>query len=55
MALPWLALTILFVGVYARVLHVAILEAMHSDYRRTARAKGISERRGSSATRSATP
>jgi peptide/nickel transport system permease protein len=45
MALPWLALTILFVGVYSRVLQVAILEAMHSDYVRTARAKGISERR----------
>jgi peptide/nickel transport system permease protein len=45
MALPWIALTILFVGVYARVLQVAILEAMHSDYVRTARAKGISERR----------
>jgi peptide/nickel transport system permease protein len=45
MALPWLALTILFVGVYARVLQVAILEAMHSDYVRTARAKGLSERR----------
>jgi len=45
LTLPWLALTILFVGVYARVLHVAILEAMHSDYVRTARAKGISERR----------
>jgi peptide/nickel transport system permease protein len=45
MALPWIALTILFVGVYARVLQVAILEALHSDYVRTARAKGISERR----------
>jgi peptide/nickel transport system permease protein len=45
MALPWIALTILFVGVYARVLQVAILEAMHSDYVRTARAKGVSERR----------
>ena len=45
MALPWIALTILFVGVYSRVLQVAILEAMHSDYVRTARAKGISERR----------
>jgi peptide/nickel transport system permease protein len=45
MALPWLALTILFVGVYARVLQVSILEAMHSDYVRTARAKGVSERR----------
>jgi peptide/nickel transport system permease protein len=45
MALPWIALTILFVGVYARVLQVAIVDAMHSDYVRTARAKGISERR----------
>jgi peptide/nickel transport system permease protein len=45
MALPWFALTILFVGVYARVLQVAIVDAMHSDYVRTARAKGISERR----------
>ena len=45
MALPWLCLTILFVGVYSRVLQVAILDAMHSDYVRTARAKGISERR----------
>jgi peptide/nickel transport system permease protein len=44
MALPWLALTILFVGVYARVLQVAILEALHTDYVRTARAKGVSER-----------
>jgi peptide/nickel transport system permease protein len=40
----WLALTILFVGVYARVLQVAILEALHTDYVRTARAKGVSER-----------
>jgi peptide/nickel transport system permease protein len=45
MALPWICLTILFVGVYARVLQVAILEALHTDYVRTARAKGISERR----------
>lgn len=45
MTLPWLCLTILFVGVYSRVLQVAILDAMHSDYVRTARAKGLSERR----------
>jgi peptide/nickel transport system permease protein len=45
MVLPWTALAILFVGVYARVLHVSILEAMSSDYVRTARAKGVSERR----------
>jgi peptide/nickel transport system permease protein len=45
LALPWLTLTILFVGVYSRVLQVSILETMHADYVRTARAKGLSERR----------
>jgi peptide/nickel transport system permease protein len=45
MILPWTALAILFAGVYARVLHVNILEAMNADYARTARAKGLSERR----------
>jgi peptide/nickel transport system permease protein len=45
MILPWTALAILFAGVYARVLHVSILETMHDDYVRTARAKGLSERR----------
>ena len=45
MLLPWTALAILFVGVYARVLHVSILEALNEDYVRTARAKGVSERR----------
>ena len=45
MVLPWTALAILFVGVYARVLQVSILETMSADYVRTARAKGISERR----------
>ena len=45
MVLPWTALAILFTGVYARVLHVRILEGMNEDYARTARAKGLSERR----------
>jgi peptide/nickel transport system permease protein len=45
LALPWFTLTILFVGVYARVLQVSILETMHADHVRTARAKGLSERR----------
>jgi peptide/nickel transport system permease protein len=45
LALPWIALAILFVGVYSRVLHSAILEAMQTDYVRTARAKGLSKRR----------
>jgi peptide/nickel transport system permease protein len=45
LALPWITLTILFVGVYARVLQVSILETMHADHVRTARAKGLPERR----------
>jgi peptide/nickel transport system permease protein len=45
MILPWTALAILFVGVYSRVLQVSILESMNEDYVRTARAKGLSERR----------
>jgi peptide/nickel transport system permease protein len=42
--LPWIALSILFVGVYSRMLQVSILETMDEDYIRTARAKGLSER-----------
>jgi len=45
MILPWTALAILFIGVYARVLQVSILETMNADFVRTARAKGLSERR----------
>jgi peptide/nickel transport system permease protein len=42
--LPWIALSILFVGVYSRMLQASILETMDEDYIRTARAKGLSER-----------
>ena len=42
--LPWLTLAILFVGFYSRVLRSNMLDAMHEDYVRTARAKGLSER-----------
>jgi peptide/nickel transport system permease protein len=45
MALPWITLAILFVGVYSRVLQVMMLETMQADYIRTARAKGLSARR----------
>jgi peptide/nickel transport system permease protein len=45
LALPWLVLTFLFVGVYSRVLQAALEDNMQSDYVRTARAKGLSERR----------
>ena len=43
--LPWTALAILFIGFYSRVLRSNILDTINEDYVRTARAKGISERR----------
>jgi peptide/nickel transport system permease protein len=43
--LPWLALATLFIGIYSRVLRSDILETLGEDYVRTARAKGLSERR----------
>jgi peptide/nickel transport system permease protein len=43
--LPWTALAILFIGVYSRVLRGNILETVNEDFVRTARAKGLSERR----------
>ena len=45
MILPWLVLSVLFIGIYSRVLRSSLLDTMHEDYVRTARAKGISERR----------
>jgi peptide/nickel transport system permease protein len=42
--LPWTALSILFIGVYSRVLRSNLLDTMSEDYVRTARAKGIPER-----------
>lgn len=45
MIIPWLVLSVLYVGFYARVLRANLLEAENEDYVRTARAKGISERR----------
>jgi peptide/nickel transport system permease protein len=45
MILPWLALSALFIGLYSRVLRSNILDTIHADYVRTARAKGISETR----------
>lgn len=41
--LPWITLSILFVGIYGRTLRASLLEAMDQDYIRTARAKGLSE------------
>src|SRR5215469_4727373 len=42
---PWITLSILYIGLYARVLRANLLEIQTEDYVRTARAKGLSERR----------
>ena len=43
--MPWTALAILFIGFYSRVLRSNVLDTINEDYVRTARAKGLSERR----------
>jgi peptide/nickel transport system permease protein len=43
--LPWITLAILYVGFYSRVLRSSMLDVMNEDYVRTARAKGLGERR----------
>jgi len=43
--LPWVTLAILYAGFYSRVLRSSMLDVMNEDYVRTARAKGLSERR----------
>ena len=45
MILPWCVLATLFVGVYSRVLRSNVLDTINDDYVRTARAKGLTERR----------
>jgi len=45
MILPWLALSALFIGIYSRVLRSNVLDTMSEDFVRTARAKGLTERR----------
>jgi peptide/nickel transport system permease protein len=42
---PWLTLAALYAGIYARVLRAELVSALDEDYVRTARAKGLSERR----------
>ena len=43
--MPWTALSLLFIGFYSRVLRSNILDTINEDYVRTARAKGLTERR----------
>jgi peptide/nickel transport system permease protein len=45
LVIPWITLSLLYIGFYGRVLRANILEVQNEDYVRTARAKGISERR----------
>jgi peptide/nickel transport system permease protein len=42
--LPWTALSLLFIGIYSRVLRSNVLDTINDDYVRTARAKGLPER-----------
>ena len=44
MILPWITLAFLFSAQYARLTRAGMLETMHEDYIRTARAKGLRER-----------
>jgi peptide/nickel transport system permease protein len=43
--LPWVTLALLFSAQYARLTRAGMLETMNEDYVRTARAKGLTERR----------
>ncbi len=45
MILPWFVLALLFAAIYARMTRNTLLETLGEDYIRTARAKGLSERR----------
>jgi peptide/nickel transport system permease protein len=43
--LPWIVLALLYMAIYARLTRNNLLETLGEDYIRTARAKGLSERR----------
>jgi peptide/nickel transport system permease protein len=45
LVLPWISLAVLFAGFYSRVLRSSMLDVMNEDYVRTARAKGLSQRK----------
>jgi peptide/nickel transport system permease protein len=45
LVIPWVTLSILYIGFYARVLRASLLDVQNEDYVRTARAKGLSPRR----------
>ncbi|WP_372789135.1 ABC transporter permease [Paraconexibacter sp.] len=45
LVMPWFVLSMAFAAIYARLLRANLLETLSEDYIRTARAKGLSERR----------
>ena len=45
MVLPWCVLALLFAAIYARIVRGNMLDTLTEDYIRTARAKGLTERR----------
>jgi peptide/nickel transport system permease protein len=45
LVIPWITLSFLYIGFYARVLRANLLEIQNEDFVRTARAKGLKERR----------
>jgi peptide/nickel transport system permease protein len=45
LALPWLVLMVASIATYSRYMRASMLEVVNSDYVRTARAKGLTERK----------
>jgi peptide/nickel transport system permease protein len=45
LVIPWITLSLLYIGFYGRVLRANLIETQNEDYIRTARAKGLTERR----------
>jgi peptide/nickel transport system permease protein len=45
LVIPWITLSILYIGFYGRVLRANLIEMQNEDFVRTARAKGLTERR----------
>jgi peptide/nickel transport system permease protein len=45
LVLPWITLSVLYIGFYGRVLRANLIETQNEDFIRTARAKGLTERR----------
>lgn len=45
LVIPWCVLATLYIGIYGRVLRASLIETLQEDFVRTARARGIGERR----------